>query len=90
MRSPDGISRAFWAVWAAHALSLFGSMLVQFALVWWIARTTDSATALSIATLLVLLPGVLLGPVIGALVDRWDRRGIMLGADGGWRLSRSS
>jgi DHA3 family macrolide efflux protein-like MFS transporter len=83
MRSPDGISRAFWAVWAAHALSLFGSMLVQFALVWWIARTTDSATALSIATLLVLLPGVLLGPVIGALVDRWDRRGIMLGADGG-------
>jgi Major Facilitator Superfamily. len=83
MRSPDGISRAFWAVWIAHALSLFGSMLIQFALVWWIARTTDSATALSVATLLVLLPGVLLGPVIGALVDRWDRRGIMLGADGG-------
>jgi DHA3 family macrolide efflux protein-like MFS transporter len=83
MQSSDSVSRGFWAVWVAHALSMFGSMLVQFALVWWIARTTDSATALSIATLLVLLPGVLLGPVIGALVDRWDRRGIMLGADGG-------
>lgn len=81
--SPSRISHAFWALWTGHALSLFGSMLVQFALVWWIARTTDSATALSIATLLALLPGILLGPAIGALVDRWDRRVIMLAADGG-------
>jgi len=80
---PPRVASAFWALWAGHALSLFGSMLVQFALVWWIARTTDSATALSIATLLALLPGVLLGPAIGVLVDRGDRRAIMLAADGG-------
>ncbi|MCS6962667.1 MAG: MFS transporter [Thermoflexus sp.] len=80
---PSRVAGAFWALWAGHAISLFGSMLVQFALVWWIAQTTDSAMALSIATLLALLPGVLLGPAIGALVDRWDRRAIMLASDGG-------
>ncbi|WP_376791777.1 MFS transporter [Thermoflexus sp.] len=83
IQAPPRISGAFWTLWVGHAFSLFGSMLVQFALVWWIARTTDSATALSMATLLALLPGVLLGPAIGALVDRWDRRTIMVVSDGG-------
>lgn len=83
MSLPSRMTHAFWALWAGHGISLFGSMLVQFALIWWIARTTDSAIALSIATLLALLPGVLLGPAIGALVDRWDRRVIMLASDGG-------
>ncbi|MDW8064495.1 MAG: MFS transporter [Anaerolineae bacterium] len=80
------VAGAFWVLWAGHGISLFGSMLVQFVLVWWIAQTTNSATALSIATLLALLPGVLLGPVIGTLVDRWDRRTIMLACDGGMAI----
>ena len=58
-----------------------GSMLAGFALVWWLTETTGSATVLAMATLVQLLPGVVLGPFVGALVDRWNRRRVMLVAD---------
>jgi DHA3 family macrolide efflux protein-like MFS transporter len=71
----------FFTIWAGQAASLLGSQLVQFALIWWLTKTTGSATVLATATLVGLLPQVVLGPVIGALVDRWNRRVIMIVAD---------
>ena len=56
-------------------------MLVQFALVWWLTQTTGSATVLAMATLVAVLPGIVIGPFAGALVDRWNRRLIMIVAD---------
>jgi len=72
----------FFTIWAGQAISLLGSGLVQFALVWWITRTTGSATALATATLMAMLPAVFVGPFAGALVDRWSRRRVMIVADG--------
>ena len=69
-------------IWTGQAFSLLGSQLVQFALVWWLTRSTGSATVLATATLVSLLPGILLGPFAGACVDRWDRRLVMMAADG--------
>ncbi|MCL4562983.1 MAG: MFS transporter [Chloroflexi bacterium] len=71
----------FLAFWIGQVLSLFGSQVVQFALVWWLTQKTGSATVLTTATLVVILPGVLLGPFAGALVDRWNRRIVMITAD---------
>lgn len=71
----------FSAIWAGQAVSLFGSMLVQFALVWWLTAQTGSATVLALATLVALLPTVIIGPVAGAFVDRHSRRWIMVIAD---------
>lgn len=71
----------FFAIWGGQAFSLFGSQLVQFALVWWLTAETGSGMVLATASLVALIPGVALGPFIGALVDRWDRRRIMLVAD---------
>jgi MFS transporter, DHA3 family, macrolide efflux protein len=61
--------------------------LVQFALIWHLTVTTGSATVLATAVLVGMLPNVLLGPLVGALVDRWDRRRIMLIADGSIALA---
>ena len=72
----------FLVLWTGQALSLFGSMAVQFALIWWLTQETGSAAVLAMAALLGLLPTVALGPVIGVLVDRWDRKRVMLTADG--------
>jgi DHA3 family macrolide efflux protein-like MFS transporter len=58
-----------------------GSQLVQFALIWWLTKTTGSATVLAVASLVGLLPQVFLGPLAGALVDRWNRRLVMIAAD---------
>ena len=72
----------FFTIWTGQAFSLFGSQLVQFALVWWLTQKSGSGTILAIATLVGMLPQILLGPFAGALVDRWNRRLIMIIADG--------
>jgi len=72
----------FFTIFTGQALSLFGSSLVQFALVWYLAQKTGSATILATASLVAMLPQVLLGPFAGALVDRWNRRLVMILADG--------
>lgn len=71
----------FFTIWSGQALSLFGSALVQFALIWWLTQESGSATVLAIATLVGMLPQIVIGPFAGALVDRWDRRIIMIAAD---------
>lgn len=71
----------FFTIWGGQAISLFGSRLVQFALIWWLTAETGSATVLAIASLIGLLPTVLLGPFAGALVDRWKRRQVILVVD---------
>src|SRR5512134_2533055 len=72
----------FFTIWTGQALSLFGSALVQFALIWWLTQKSGSATVLAIAALVGMLPQIVLGPFAGALVDRWNRRVIMIAADG--------
>jgi DHA3 family macrolide efflux protein-like MFS transporter len=78
---PEKWAAKFFTIWTGQAFSLVGSALVQFALVWWMTQTTGSATILATATLVALLPQILLGPFVGALVDRWNRRLIMIIAD---------
>ncbi len=77
----------FFTIWTGQTLSWIGSAVAQFGLVWWITAKTGSATILAVATLISLLPGVLLGPLVGALIDRWDRRIVMLVADGAIALA---
>ena len=71
----------FFTIWGGQALSLLGSQLVQFALIWHLTVKTGSATVLATASLVGMLPGVILGPFVGTLVDRWNCRIIMLLAD---------
>lgn len=74
-------ARPFFAIWVSQAFSLLGSNIVQFAIVWWMTKTTGSAAVLATATFISLVPGVFLAPFAGALVDRWNRRLVMIVAD---------
>lgn len=73
--------RRFFTIWVSQAISHFGSHIVGFALIWWLTSTTNSAVMLSIASIAELAPNIVLGPFVGALVDRWDRRRTMIIAD---------
>jgi len=73
--------RTFFLIWIGQAFSLLGSELVQFALVWYLTRETGSASVLAFASFVALIPRVILSPISGALVDRWNRQRIMIGAD---------
>jgi DHA3 family macrolide efflux protein-like MFS transporter len=71
----------FFTIWGGQACSLLGSQVVQFALIWYLTAATGSAAVLAAATFVGTVPQTILSPVIGALVDRWDRRRIMIAAD---------
>ena len=75
-------ARPFFAIWVSQVFSLLGSNIVQFAIVWWMTKTTGSAAVLATATFISLIPNVFLAPFAGALVDRWNRRLVMMVSDG--------
>jgi len=78
---PQSMAR-FWVVFAGQAFSLFGSRLVQFTLVWWLTQESGSASVLALASIMALLPQVIVGPFAGSLVDRWSRRVVLIVSDG--------
>jgi DHA3 family macrolide efflux protein-like MFS transporter len=71
----------FFTIWSGQALSLTGSRIAMFALIWWLTEETGSATVLALATLFAMLPQIVLGPLAGVYVDRWNRRVTMIVAD---------
>jgi len=71
----------FLLLWAGQAASLSGSSLVSFALIWWLTEKTGSTSVLAASTFFTILPGIVLGPFSGTLVDRHNRKKIMLIAD---------
>ena len=71
----------YFTLWIGQALSLLGSQLVQFAIIWYLTQKTNSATTLAIASMMGLLPQVLLSPFIGTWVDRGNRRLILIFSD---------
>jgi DHA3 family macrolide efflux protein-like MFS transporter len=73
--------RPFFTFWVGQVISLLGSSLVQFAVVWWMTVQTGSGLVLGTASALNYVPQIFLGPFVGALVDRWNRRLVMILSD---------
>ena len=73
--------RSFLIIWSGQVCSWLGSALAQFALIWWLTSMTGSATVLAFSSTMAVLPSIFLGPFAGALVDRWDRRKVLMAAD---------
>jgi MFS family permease len=73
---------AFSAMWLGQVISSLGDRVHQVALVFLVARVTDnSPLALGLVFGAMTLPTLLVGPLAGALVDRWDRKRVMVGSD---------
>ena len=73
---------AFSAMWLGQVISSLGDRVHQIALVFLVARATNgSPLALGLIFAAMTVPTVLVGPVAGALVDRWDRKWVMVGSD---------
>lgn len=73
--------KVFLTVWFGQLLSQIGSGLTGFALGIWVYQRTGSATLFALISLFTTLPGIVLSPLAGAFVDRWDRRWVMLVSD---------
>lgn len=79
--------RTFLVIWFGQLVSTLGSGLTGFALGVWIYQETGSITLFALNLLAFTIPNLLVSPVAGALVDRWDRRWVMILSDTGAGLS---
>ncbi|MGC5011950.1 amino acid adenylation domain-containing protein [Streptosporangium sp. DT93] len=77
---PPGMRR-FLLVSAGQLVSITGSALTEFAIPIWIYLTTGSLVRFALFAVLGLVPGMLVAPLAGAIVDRYDRRKVMLCGD---------
>jgi MFS family permease len=77
-------------VWFGQMISFIGSGLTSFALGVWVFQKTGDITQYALISMFFVLPAVLLGPLAGTLVDRWDRRTTMFISDLGAGLSTLS
>jgi MFS transporter, DHA3 family, macrolide efflux protein len=75
--------RTFMVIWIGQVISFIGSGMTNFALGIWVYQLTGSVTQFALISMFIVLPGILVSPLAGALVDRWDRRRAMILSDAG-------
>lgn len=73
--------RGFTLIWFGQLISLLGTGMTRFALTIWAYQETGSATALALVAFFSFGPLVLLSPIAGALVDRWNRKLVVILSD---------
>jgi MFS transporter, DHA3 family, macrolide efflux protein len=82
-REAVGEMRSFLVIWAGQLVSSLGSGLTGFAIPVVVFQKTGSAEQFGLLLFAWMLPALLLSPVAGTLVDRWDRRRVLIAADTG-------
>src|SRR5215213_1983913 len=74
---PNGM-RTFVILWVGQMISLLGSNLNGFALGVWVYQRTTSVTQFTLIAVFAAVPSLIISPLAGTLVDRWDRRRVLL------------
>ncbi|GHJ47712.1 hypothetical protein Cs7R123_50540 [Catellatospora sp. TT07R-123] len=80
---PQPSMSRFLVVAFAQLISILGSTLTDVALPLWVLKETGSLLDFSLLAVAGLIPGLLVLPLAGAIVDRYDRRRVMLCGDVG-------
>jgi len=73
--------RTFVVVWIGQVVSLLGTAMTTFALTLWTYQVTGKATPLAMIGFFFVAPIVFLGPFVGVLVDRGNRKLMMMLSD---------
>lgn len=66
---------------SSQAVSLFGSSLVQYAIMWYITLTTNSGIMLTLSTLFGFMPQLIISIFAGVWADRYDRKKLIILSD---------
>ncbi|MHA1989476.1 MAG: MFS transporter [Candidatus Hodarchaeales archaeon] len=78
---PKSNLKGYFLVWGGQSVSLLGSQIVAFAIIWWLTFTTNSEIVLSVAMFFELVPLVIFSPIAGVVADRFSRKKIMIITD---------
>lgn len=72
--SDQSTFRSYLFLWSGQLVSLLGSSVASFVIIWWITLETGSPLYLSLASIASFAPIIVLAPFAGVYVDRWSRR----------------
>ncbi len=71
----------FLIVWLGQIISVLASGMTQFALTIWMYQQTSSATALGLMQVFYIVPFLVISPIAGVMVDRYNRKLMMMISD---------
>jgi MFS transporter, DHA3 family, macrolide efflux protein len=74
-------NRSFTRIWSGQLVSQIGDKFYAIALAVWIVEKTGSPALMAALLIASTVPALIVGPFAGALVDRWNRKTVMIGAD---------
>jgi MFS transporter, DHA3 family, macrolide efflux protein len=74
-------NRSFMALWIGQMISFIGDYFVYLAIPIVVNRLTGSAMMVGLSLISSAVPALVLGPIAGVFVDRWDRRKTMIFSD---------
>lgn len=74
-------NRNFMALWVGQIVSFIGDYFVMLAVPFVVNRLTGSSMMIGLTYMAGAIPALLLGPVAGVFIDRWDRRKVMIFSD---------
>lgn len=77
----------FTIVWLGQLISVLATNMTGFALTIWVYQKTDSATALALMQVCFITPFLLISPIAGVMVDRYNRKLMMMISDLGAGLA---
>lgn len=83
---PEWVKQAAFFL-GSQALTLLGSSLVQYAMMWHITLTTQSGVMMTLYIICGFVPTFILSPFAGVWADRYDRKWLIIIADGGIALA---
>jgi MFS family permease len=72
---------SFRNLWLASLLSMTGSQISRVGLILYISSTGNSVLALALLLILELLPGALVAPLAGVVIDAYSKRVVMIVSD---------
>ena len=72
---------SFRNLWLAGLLSMTGSQISRVGLILYLSSTGNSVLALALLLILELLPGALVAPVAGVVIDAYSKRVVMIVSD---------
>jgi DHA3 family macrolide efflux protein-like MFS transporter len=67
--------------WIGQLISLLGSSVIHFCVIWWIVTETGDSNLLGLTNFLGMLPLIVISPIAGVFIDRWNRKAIIFTAD---------
>jgi len=75
------LNGSFTSLWTGQMISLFGDRVHQIALAFLVGGTTHSVIAVAFVFVAATIPNLVLGPIAGTFVDRWNHRDVMIVSD---------